>query len=162
MASGEELPYRDVVMGVSFGVIVVSLLLAQTLGPMARWLKVGTDHDDAVLHKVDTALARAALDRLESAVREAEVMNEPIPLSVVESLRAEHEVRIERFSPAESAHLMQARTDQQIAAAVESAMIRAEQEELFRMRDEEGIPDAIVRPILRQLDLREQAIHNRR
>jgi hypothetical protein len=30
------------------------------------------------------------------------------------------------------------------------------------MRDEEGIPDAIVRPILRQLDLREQAIHNRR
>jgi hypothetical protein len=56
----------------------------------------------------------------------------------------------------------QVRSDQQIAIALESAMIRAEQEELLRMRDEEGIPDAIVRPALRQLDLREQSIHNRR
>ena len=162
MASGAPLPYRDVVMGVSFGVIVVSLLLAQTLGPMARLLKVGTDHDEVVLQQVETALARAALDRLEAAVREAEAMNEPIPPSVVEFLRAEHEARIELLSPVESEDSTQFRTDQQIAVAVESAMIRAEQEELLRMRDEEGIPDAIVRPVLRKLDLREQSIHNRR
>jgi len=162
MASGAELPYRDVVMGVSFGVIVVSLLLAQTLGPMARWLKVGTDNDEVVLQHVETALARAALDRLEAAVREAEAMNDPIPPSVVEFLRKEHEARIERISPVESKESTHIRTDQQIAVAVESALIRAEQEELLRMRDEEGIPDAIVRPVLRKLDLREQSIHNRR
>jgi monovalent cation/hydrogen antiporter len=162
MASGAELPYRDVVMGVSFGVIVVSLLLAQTLGPMARWLKVGTDHDEVVLQQVETALARAALDRLEAAVREAEAMNDPIPLSVVEFLRTEHEARIELISPVQSEVSTHVRTDQQIATAVESSMIRAEQEELFRMRDEEGIPDAIMRPVLRKLDLREQSIHNRR
>jgi CPA1 family monovalent cation:H+ antiporter len=162
MASGAPLPYRDVVMGVSFGVIVVSLLLAQTLGPMARWLKVGTDQDEDVLRQVETALARAALDRLEAAVREAEALNEPIPPSVVEFLRAEHGARIEQFSPVESELVTQVRSDQQIAIALESAMIRAEQEELLRMRDEEGIPDAIVRPALRQLDLREQSIHNRR
>lgn len=162
MASGAELPYRDVVMGVSFGVIVVSLLLAQTLGPMARWLKVGTDHDEAVLQHVETALARAALDRLEAAVREAEAMNDPIPLSVVELLRTQHEARIELISPVKSEVSEHVRTDQQIAVAVESAMIRAEQEELLRLRDEEGIPDAIMRPVLRKLDLREQSIHNRR
>jgi NhaP-type Na+/H+ or K+/H+ antiporter len=162
MASGAPLPYRDVVLGVSFGVIVVTLLLAQTLGPMARWLKVGTDHDEEVLQQVETALARAALDRLEAAVREGEAMNEPIPPSVVEFLRTEQEARIELISPVESEDTTQFRTDQQIAVAVESAMIRAEQEELLRMRDEEGIPDAIVRPVLRKLDLREQSIHNRR
>jgi hypothetical protein len=149
-------------MGVSFGVIVVSLLLAQTLGPMARWLKVGTDHDEAVLQHVETALARAALDRLEAAVRESEAMNDPIPLSVVEFLRTQHEARIELISPVKSEVSAHVRTDQQIAVAVESAMIRAEQEELLRMRDEEGIPDAIMRPVLRKLDLREQSIQNRR
>ena len=38
------------------------------------------------------------------------------------------------------------------------AMVRAEQEELLRMRDEEGLPDAIVRPRLRDLDLRLEAL----
>lgn len=33
-------------------------------------------------------------------------------------------------------------------------MVRAEQEELVRMRDEEGIPDAIIRPMLADLDAR--------
>ena len=38
------------------------------------------------------------------------------------------------------------------------AMVRAEQEELLRLRDEEGLPDSIVRPLLRALDLRMQAL----
>jgi hypothetical protein len=40
--------------------------------------------------------------------------------------------------------------------------VRAEQEELLRLRDEEGLPDAIVRPLLRQLDLRDQALRSRK
>ena len=38
------------------------------------------------------------------------------------------------------------------------AMFRAEQEELLRMRDEDGLPDAIVRPRLRDLDPRHGAL----
>ncbi len=37
-------------------------------------------------------------------------------------------------------------------------MVRAEQEELIRLRDEEGLPDAIARPLLRALDTRDQAL----
>jgi hypothetical protein len=33
-------------------------------------------------------------------------------------------------------------------------MIRAEQEEILRIRDEEGLPDSIVRPIQQALDVR--------
>ena len=35
-----------------------------------------------------------------------------------------------------------------------SLMIRAEQEELLRIRDEEGLPDSMVRPIQQALDVR--------
>ena len=41
-------------------------------------------------------------------------------------------------------------------------MIRAEQEELIRLRDEEGLPDSIARPMLRALDTRDQALRVRR
>ena len=42
------------------------------------------------------------------------------------------------------------------------AMVRAEQEELIRLRDEEGLPDAVVRPLLRDLDVRAQALRTDR
>jgi hypothetical protein len=42
--------------------------------------------------------------------------------------------------------------------ALARAMVRAEQEELLRLRDEEGLPDSIVRTRLRELDLRQQAL----
>ena len=41
---------------------------------------------------------------------------------------------------------------------VASSIVHAEQEELIRLRDDEGLPDAIARPILRDLDAREQAL----
>jgi hypothetical protein len=37
-------------------------------------------------------------------------------------------------------------------------MVQAEQEELLRLRDEEGLPDSIVRVKLRDLDVRLQAL----
>jgi len=40
--------------------------------------------------------------------------------------------------------------------------VQAEQEELLRLRDEEGLPDALVRPKLRDLDLRLQALGTER
>jgi hypothetical protein len=41
-------------------------------------------------------------------------------------------------------------------------MVRAEQEELVRLRDEEGYPDALVRPKLHDLDIRLQALGTER
>ncbi len=41
---------------------------------------------------------------------------------------------------------------------VAKAMVRAEQEELLRLRDEEGLPDAVVRSIMTKLDLRAQTL----
>jgi len=38
------------------------------------------------------------------------------------------------------------------------AMVQAEQEEVLRLRDEQGLPDALVRAKLRDLDMRSQAL----
>ena len=62
--------------------------------------------------------------------------------------------------------LFRSQADQHVERQVNSvallqlarAMVRAEQEELLRMRDEDGLPDAIVRPRLRDLDLRLEAL----
>ena len=162
MLNGDELPFRDVVIGVSFGVIFVSLLLAQTLGPLARWLKIKGDDDAEVLKRVEAALARAALDRLDAAVREGDMDGAPIPASVVNDLRSHQEERIEQTLTVQDQGVVESAAMRQLAAAIECSMIRAEQEQLLLMRDEEGIPDAIVRPVLRALDLREQAARTRR
>ena len=38
------------------------------------------------------------------------------------------------------------------------SMVHAEQAELIRIRDDEGVPDAVIRPIMRDLDVREEAL----
>jgi hypothetical protein len=39
--------------------------------------------------------------------------------------------------------------------------VHAEQTELIRIRDEEGVPDAVIRPIMRELDVRVEALESR-
>ncbi|MSO27884.1 MAG: hypothetical protein EXQ60_07485 [Candidatus Nanopelagicales bacterium] len=53
-------------------------------------------------------------------------------------------------------------TDAVTAGDLLRLMVRAEQEELLRIRDEEGLPDSIVRPIQLALDMRQQAFGPRK
>ena len=40
------------------------------------------------------------------------------------------------------------------------SMVHAEQEELLRMRDEEGLPDALMRIFQKELDVRARAVQS--
>lgn len=137
--------------------ILVTLLLSLTLGPLARRLRIKPDDDDETLKRVEAVLARAALERLADVEGEAEAAGRPLPTAIVDRLRADAERRLARQSDAVASVADDAR------AAVEAAraMLRAEQEELLRMRDEEGLPESIVRPLLRELDVRDQALRGR-
>ncbi|MCF8557863.1 MAG: hypothetical protein K9G28_10030, partial [Candidatus Nanopelagicales bacterium] len=76
-----------------------------------------------------------------------------------ERLREDAERRLDAPVDVDSASMTrEIRVQQMIEAA--RAMIRAEQEELLTMRDDEGLPDALVRPILRRLDMRDQALRS--
>jgi Na+/H+ antiporter len=158
-AAGNDFPQRDIVLATSFIVIVITLLLAETLGPVARLLKIPKDDDTEEIARVEATLARAALLRLDSAAEELAAQGEPLSPEAIDSLRREIDRRIDR---AQSVQAHEPMLTQEIQMhkmlKVASSIVHAEQEELIRLRDDEGLPDAIARPILRDLDAREQAL----
>lgn len=157
--SGDSFPYRDVVLATSFIVIVITLLLAETLGPVARMLKIPKDDDSFEIARVDGALARAALARLDAAVEEFAAQGDPLSPEAVDSLRQTLNRRLEKAASIQGELIEVSGEDQtQKLLMVASSMVHAEQEELIRMRDEDGLPDSIARPVLRDLDAREQAL----
>jgi CPA1 family monovalent cation:H+ antiporter len=157
-AAGDEVPFRDVILATTFCVIVVTLLLSFTLAPLSRLIRLPQDDDEALVRRVDAALARAALERLGDLEAEAAAAGTPLPPDLVRLLQEEANRRIERSI--ETAPAVEQDADAR-AVTTGRALIRAEQEELIRLRDEEGLPDAIVRPLLRELDIRAQALNSR-
>ena len=151
LADGSALPYRNVLLATTFGVIVVTLLLSQTIGPLARRLGVQSEDDTERLRRLDAALAHAALRSLELAEEQASLKGRAIPAEIVDPLREGVERRLRALHeqvPSE------AQSPLGVQADLERLMVRAEQEEILRFRDEEGLPDSIVRPIQRSLDVR--------
>ena len=156
-ASGEAVPYRDLILATTFLIIVITLLLSLTLAPLARAIGIKSDDDDELLERVETRLARAALDRLTDFEVAAMDDGHPLSAEASERLRSAAERRLEATSDTGSVSMTQEIQVRQMIEAAR-AMVRAEQEELLAMREDEGVPDAIVRPLLRQLDMRDQAL----
>ena len=160
-APGEPVPFRDVILATTFCVIVITLLLSLTLAPLARLIGVPKDDDDETLRRVDVLLARASIERLNDIEAESANNGHPMDPAAVDRLREDVEGRIRvATDPGNVAGTQELRTEQVISTARE--MVRAEQEELIRLRDEEGLPDAIARPLLRELDMRAQALRVKR
>ncbi len=161
VASGDPFPYRDVLLATTFVIIVLSLLVSLTVAPLARAMGISSDDDTELARTMDAALARAALARLDAAVTEADAEEKSIPQEIVDRLRRDTQHRVDRARPQEDAS-----TTQEIAThtliQLARTMVRAEQEELVRLRDEEGYPDALVRPKLHDLDIRLQALGTER
>ncbi len=151
LKSGEPLPYRDTLLATTFGVIVMTLLLSLTIAPLARRLGVQSTDDTERIRQIDGALAHAAMRRLELAQEQASLVGEPIPDEVVAPLRLAVERRLRDIHEQFNVEVSDAAGQRM---ALQRMMVRAEQVEILRIRDEEGIPDAIVRPIQAALDVR--------
>ena len=148
---GSDLPGRNLVIAVSLCVIVITLLLAPTVGPMAKRLGVTAKDNPGRTDMLRIAMARAALKALDEAEAEADADEAPLSPRIVELLRAKEEQRLARSTTS-------AVVDDQ-GEAIESvkiaiAMAQAEQAAVIRMRNDEGVPDSVVRPLLTELDAR--------
>lgn len=158
MLDGSPLPNRELVLATTFGVIVVTLLISFTLAPLARALKIPPDDDEATLRRVESVLAYAALQSLTEIEEEAKETEYPLPADLVSQLRREIQGRIDHLSEiGDEGEVREA--PMAMARRVIGRMIAAEKEALIGLRDDEGLPDAVVRPLLAQLDIREQALH---
>ena len=156
MESGAPVPYRDVLLATTFCVIVVTLLLAQTIAPIARLLRIAPDNEVQARQRIDVSLALAGLRRLEQAESQAVDEGVSLPSQAVLTLRRTLQARAqEALSTSADADASMAPRD--LALTV----IEAEQEELIRIRDDEGLPDTIFRSLQHQLDMRMQALGRR-
>jgi Na+/H+ antiporter len=171
MDDGAAIPYREALLCVTFIVILITLVLAQTIGPLARRLQVTSGDDEGVSRRVNIELLRAALERLDDEENQAELRGAPLPSEVVDKIRQEFQLSLHHLLEHVSHHEEHeddhaAELDHDHAAhairQLELSMLRAEEEELVRIRDDEGLPDGIFRQLLHRIDLRRETLRNSR
>ena len=156
MVAGAPFPYRDLILFVSFGVIVVTLVGQGLLLPrIVRLLGLGRHAADERQreHKAELAARSEALNlaqkRLERFVADGRISPEALAI-----LRARHEYRVGRL-PGNTSDGIDATS---LAADLRSELIAAEREYIYRMLQEGQITDEARRRIERELDLEEASI----
>jgi CPA1 family monovalent cation:H+ antiporter len=160
VAAGTEFPFRDVILATTFSIIVITLVISLTVAPLARVLKIKGEDNAREIRRIEALLARAALERLDVIIAEAEIAADPLDAGVIRRLRDDTLARIEQVEVATESRIDEHSSERQ-SVSLSLSMVHAEQTELIRIRDEEGVPDAVIRPIMRELDVRVEALESR-
>ncbi len=155
-AAGEPFPDRNLILFVTFGVIVVTLIgQGLLLQPLVRWLGLN-EHAAGERRRENEAelAARAgALDlarsRLDGFVADGRVSPEALAV-----LQARHDYRAGRL-PGQTP---EAKDAAMVAADLRAELIAAERDYIYRMLQEGRITDEARRRIERELDLEEASI----
>jgi len=152
--TGAPFPQRDLLIFLSFSVILVTLVgQGLTLPPLTRRLEVVEPVERAAREEAATRLrlARAALERLDDLERELDLPDEQ-----VEGLRQRYQRIVERCS----ARLSEGEEDheerhRQTMRDVQRELIAAERAELLRIRVEHGLSQQVYRRLSHDLDIEE-------
>ena len=157
---GEDFPYRDLILFVSFGVIFITLVgLGSTLPLVVRWLGIGEAGRDeqAAEHEQELAARRGALA---VALNSLDAMTDDRELSdeVVKLLRARHEIRATQLPDALNPDAHEATT---VGTALTRELIGAERKFIHTLLRDGKITDETRRRIERDLDLEEASLANR-
>lgn len=140
----------------TFVVIGITLALSPTLGLVARAVRVSPEDLGDDRRAVRVAMATRGLDALDEAVRDAAAAREALPPGAEEAIRSR---LLADLDIAEGGMPGAGRAGD--AYRLEMAVLRAQQDELLRLR-EGGTPDAVIRPALHELDLQVSALRGRR
>jgi CPA1 family monovalent cation:H+ antiporter len=155
-SSGAPFPYRDLILFITFGIIVITLVGQGLLLPsVVRWLDLGRHAADEREREQKAELA-ARTDALKAAQTRLEELaaNEEIAPEVLAALRARHDYRFGRL-PNAARNVFDTGS---AAADVRSDLIALEREYIYRLLREGRITDEARRRIERELDLEEAGI----
>ena len=160
LPNGEDFPYRDLILFVSFGVIFITLVgLGLGLPPVVRWLGVAQAGRDEHIaeHESEIAARREALD---AALKSLDAITDDRELSdeVVKLLRARHEIRANQLPDSldPDEHDVSA-----TGTALTRELISAERKFIHALLRDGKITDETRRRIERDLDLEEASLSNR-
>jgi CPA1 family monovalent cation:H+ antiporter len=153
VASGEPFPGRDVIIFVTTGVIVVTLVLQGLLLPgVVLWARL--PRDTAVEEERRLAETRATQEAL-AALPQLAVNLGTDPL-VVDRLRLEYEEHLHVLhTNGEDAYDEPARRHDQQYTALRLALLTLKRGTVVRLRDERRIDDIVLRQIQARLDIEE-------
>ena len=155
-AAGEPFPDRDLILFVTFGVIVVTLIgQGLALPALVRWLGLN-EHaasERQSEHEAELAARAQALnvghERLQQFVADGRASPEALAV-----LHARHEYRVGRLP----ANARTAATAAALAADIRMELIAAEREFIYKLLQDGQITDEARRRIERELDLEEASI----
>jgi CPA1 family monovalent cation:H+ antiporter len=149
-------PYRDLILFITFGVIVVTLVgQGLLLPPVVRWLGLGSHAADEHERekKAELAARLEALNLAQSRLEQLAADGRTSP-EVLATLRTRHDYRAGRLPGPTSNEL-----DAALAAAdLKLELIAAEREYIFRLLRDGRITDETRRRMERELDLEEAGI----
>jgi CPA1 family monovalent cation:H+ antiporter len=156
-AGGSPFPGRDLILFLTFAVILATLVLqGLTLPPLIRSLRLKEDESAVALAELEARLegARAALRKLE------QLEDERVPREARDDMRESYEGRIGRYE----AGIEAGGPTEEYARSSGAwrnwrrALLSAEREAILRLRDEGKIGPEVMRRIERDLDLEESRI----
>ena len=151
-AGGGDFPERDVLLIVTFGAVLLTLVVpAVTLEHLLRAL--GLHGDEAARQRT----ARARVDMAEAAIRRADELagSDGVPESLLQRAREAYEFRISRLSHALGGH---ADPPQDAKAAkaykrLRHKLVEAERAKLEELRESGDVAGEVARDLERGLDL---------
>jgi len=158
-AAGTPFPGRDLIIAITFAVILVTLLgQGFTLAPLLRWLDVRETGEDERREEIAARIeaSEAALARLEELATESWM--HPDALSHTRDhyrLRTRH---LQGHADGVVDGPIEAKSIAQLRLARE--LLAVERRQLIRLRDNGAIGDAVMRRIQRELDYEELLLHH--
>jgi monovalent cation/hydrogen antiporter len=156
LASGSPFPHRDLILFITFGVILLTVVgLGLMLPGVIRWLKLG--HDREIEEEEEYARELAARhEAMQAALRQIEEDAEVRGLSddALALARARHEIRSQQFPKS----IEEGWDAAALGARVRMDLIAAEREYIFQLLRDGRINDETRRKIERELDLEEAMI----
>ncbi len=160
LPGGEAFPYRDLILFVAFGVILITLIgVGLTLPPVVQWLGIAEAgrNEHVAEHEAEIVARRQALD---AALKSLDALTEEKQVSeeVMRLLRARHEIRVNQLPDS----LDPAHHDVSAAGtALTRDLIDAERKFIHDLLRDGQITDETRRRIERDLDLEEASLANR-
>jgi len=157
--SGAPFPHRDLILFVTFGVIIITLIGQGAILPqIVRWLGLNSlareERENEIKGELEARMSalKEVEKRLEKLIDERE-----LPDEVIDLLRTRNESRSQILPD----NLQDSLDQMRLSASVKKELIDAEREFIFQLLRDGKITDEARRRIEYELDLEEASVANR-
>jgi CPA1 family monovalent cation:H+ antiporter len=157
--NGQPFPHRDLIMFVTFGVIIITLVGQGLMLPyVVRWLGLSRlgkkEHKDEI--RAELRARQAALRQVEKRLEKA-IKEHDLPGDAVAHLRTRNQSRLQILPT----NLTEGLEHMRQTAKVKAELIEAEREFIYQLLRDGKITDEARRRIEYELDLEEASVANR-